>query len=148
MVYLFDRNSGDSRTEIKEKTVLKLNFNGQFVDLKKPEDPFQEVLGSAVHTISMRDLDAALQNAALDPNVKGISIQLDDPRMGFAELDEVKGALLQFKKSGKFIYTFSEYLSEKAVLLAALALTFTPRDLWNLTDSLLKLPLSVVPSKN
>jgi protease-4 len=114
-------SAGDSGTEIKEKAVLKLNFNGQFIDLKQPEDPFKDILGNGVNSISLRELNTALENAALDPNVKGISIHLDDPQMGFAELDEVKQGLTRFKKSGKFIYTFSEYLSEKAVLIAAVA---------------------------
>src|SRR5690606_24607020 len=88
---------------------------------KQPEDPFKDILGNGVNSISLRELNTALENAALDPNVKGISIHLDDPQMGFAELDEVKQGLTRFKKSGKFIYTFSEYLSEKAVLIAAVA---------------------------
>ncbi len=112
---------GDSTTKVKEKSVLKLNFDSQFTELALPEDPFSEIWGNTPPNIGLNDFKSAVANAALDPNIEGISIRLTNPLLGFGELEEVKTALKEFKKSGKFIYTYSDYLSEKAVLLAAVA---------------------------
>ena len=112
---------GESATKVKEKTVLKLNFDSQFTELTLPEDPFTEIMGGSVPNIGLNDFKSAVANATLDPNILGISIQLNNPILGFGELEEVKKVLEEFKKSGKFIYTYSDYLSEKAVLLAAVA---------------------------
>lgn len=112
---------GDSVTTVKEKTVLKLNFDSQFTELAMPEDPFTEMFGGGVLNIGLNDFKNAVANAALDPNIKGISITMNSPMLGFGEMEEVRAALKDFKKSGKFIYTYSHFLSEKAVLIAALA---------------------------
>lgn len=112
---------GDSVTTVKEKTVLKLNFDSQFTELAMPEDPFTEMFGGGVLNIGLNDFKNAVANAALDPNIKGISITMNSPMLGFGEMEEVRAALKDFKKSGKFIYTYSDFLSEKAVLIAALA---------------------------
>lgn len=114
-------SSSEGTSEVKEGTVLKLDLDGKFTDLKKPEDPFTGILGDEINYISIRELQTSLKNAALDPKIKGISISINDPSMGFAELEEVRSALLNFKKSGKFIYTYGDYLSEKAILLCAVA---------------------------
>lgn len=108
-------------TTVKEKSVLKLNFDSYFTELTIPEDPFTEMFGDGTPNIGLNDFKSALANAALDPNIKGISITLSNPILGFGEMEEVKAALKDFRKSGKFVYTYSEFLSEKAVLIAAVA---------------------------
>lgn len=112
---------GDSATKVSEKSVLKLNFDSQFTELAIPEDPFSEMFGSGISNIGLNDFKSAVANAALDPNIRGISITMNNPMLGFGEMEEVQTALKDFKKSGKFIYTYSDFLSEKAVLIAALA---------------------------
>lgn len=114
-------SGGDSATSVKENSVLKLNFDSQFTELAVPEDPFTDMFGGGVSNIGLNNFKSSLANAALDPNIKGISITLNNPILGFGEMEEVRAALKEFKKSGKFIYTYSDYLSEKAVLIAALA---------------------------
>lgn len=108
-------------TTVKENSVLKLNFDSYFTELTIPEDPFTEMFGDGTPNIGLNDFKSALANAALDPNIKGISITLSNPILGFGEMEEVKAALKDFRKSGKFVYTYSEFLSEKAVLIAAVA---------------------------
>lgn len=114
-------SSSDQTTKVKENSVLKLNFDARFDEISTPEDPFTELLNDGVSTIGLDKLKDALANAALDPNIKGVSISLNNPAMGFGTMQEVTKAIKDFKKSGKFVYTYSDYLSEKAVLLAGLA---------------------------
>jgi len=114
-------SGGDSVTTVKEKSVLKLNFDSRFTELGVPEDSFSAIFGNPIQNIGLNEFKSAVANAALDPNIKGISITMNNPLLGFGEMEEVRAALKDFRKTGKFIYTYSDYLSEKAVLIAALA---------------------------
>ncbi|WP_367914392.1 signal peptide peptidase SppA [Leadbetterella sp. DM7] len=114
-------SGGDSVTTVKEKSVLKLNFDSRFTELAVPGDTFSEIFGNPIQNIGLNEFKSAVANAALDPNIKGISITMNNPLLGFGEMEEVRTALKDFRKTGKFIYTYSDYLSEKAVLIAALA---------------------------
>lgn len=114
-------SGGDSVTTVKEKSVLKLNFDSRFTELAVPGDIFSEIFGNPIQSIGLNEFKSAVANAALDPNIKGISITMNNPLLGFGEMEEVRTALKDFRKTGKFIYTYSDYLSEKAVLIAALA---------------------------
>src|SRR5690606_35771768 len=68
---------GDSATKVSEKSVLKLNFDSQFTELAIPEDPFSEMFGSGISNIGLNDFKSAVANAALDPNIRGISITMN-----------------------------------------------------------------------
>lgn len=119
-------SSSDSVTKVKEKSVLKLDLDAQFTELAAPEDPIEEILegipySESIPTIGLNELKEALANAALDPNIKGVSIKVNSPILGFGELEEVSTAIKDFKKKGKFVYSYSNYMSEKAVLLSSLA---------------------------
>ena len=65
------------------KSVLKLNFDSYFTELTIPEDPFTEMFGDGTPNIGLNDFKSALANAALDPNIRGISITLSNPILGF-----------------------------------------------------------------
>ncbi len=114
-------SSSESTVEVKEKSILKLNFDSQFQELTPPEDPFAEIFEPGVSKVGLNDLKSALANAKLDPNIKGISITLNSPGLGYGSYQEVIKALKDFKASGKFVYTYSDYMTEQATLLAGYA---------------------------
>jgi protease-4 len=71
--------------------------------------------------IGLDDIISSLKKAKTDINIKGIYLEISDPKAGFATLEEVRNALLDFKTSGKFIYSYSECYSQKAYYLASTA---------------------------
>ena len=114
-------SSGDEQTSIKSNSVLQINLNTQISENSTKEDPFSEVFGNSDPKMGLVDLKSAIANAKLDPNIKGISLKLEYPMAGFAELEEIRDALIDFKKSGKFVYSYAEVMTEKAVYLASVA---------------------------
>ena len=62
-----------------------------------------------------------IKEAKNDDRIKGIYLDVSAIQSGFASIEEIRNALLDFKKSGKFVYTYAEIMTEKAVYLASVA---------------------------
>jgi protease-4 len=113
----------DNGYTAKENTVLKINLDGDIKE-RSIENPFGDIdLGPFMpkETLGIGDIIESLKFAKTDKNIKGIYLEVSNPVAGFATLEEVRNALLDFKKSGKFIYTYSEGYSQKAYYLATTA---------------------------
>ncbi len=107
----------------KENSVLRINLNGEIKE-RGVKNPFGEVdLGPFMPKAStgINTILASLKKAKDDKNIKGIYLEISDPVAGFATLEEVRNGLLDFKKSGKFIYAYSEGFSQKAYYIATTA---------------------------
>lgn len=108
---------------LKEKSVLRLDLNRPIREVVE-ENPLNELLApftSGVSSYGVKEIKEALIKAAKDDNIEGIYLLAGAPSSGWALLEEVRDALAEFKKSGKFIYTFAEGYTEKGYYLASLA---------------------------
>ena len=72
-------------------------------------------------TIGLLNLRQAIAKAKGDGDIKGILLRLDAVQGGMASLTEVRDALLDFKKSGKFVAAYSDAMTEKSYFLASVA---------------------------
>lgn len=114
-------SASDGETEVKENSVLKINMNQVINETAPEDDPFQQIFNEGPGNVGLIDLKESIANAALDPNIKGIYLHMEFPMAGFATLEEVRNALIDFKKSKKFIYTYGEIMTEQAIYLASVA---------------------------
>jgi protease IV len=114
-------SSSNETTEVKESSVLKLDLNASISEISAKADPFEEIFGEGPARIGLNQIKTTLANAKIDPKIKAISIKLEYPMAGFATLKEIRDALIDFKKSGKPIYTYAELMTEKAIYLASVA---------------------------
>lgn len=62
-----------------------------------------------------------IENAAGDDNIKGIYLKVNGNPGGFASTEELRNALLRFRKSGKFVYAYGEVIGQNAYYLASAA---------------------------
>ncbi len=107
----------------KNNSVLKLNLNDE-IDERGSENPLGSLnLGPLAPktSIGLNDIIASLKKAKTDSHIKGIYLEISNPVAGFATLEEIRNALLDFKTSGKFIYAYSEGYSQKGYYLASTA---------------------------
>ncbi|PLK42736.1 signal peptide peptidase SppA [Emticicia sp. TH156] len=116
-------SSSDEKTFVSKNSVLKLDLNQIIRENTPQEDPFTELLsgGRGPGQIGLPQIKEAIANAKLDPNIKGIYLHAEYPTAGFATLEEIRGYLIDFRKSGKFIYSYAEVMSEGAVYLSSVA---------------------------
>lgn len=113
---------GDSKTKIKENSVLKLNLDSPIRE-RGIDSPFNGFgpFSSDGNVIGLIDLKEALANAKADPDIKGVYLQSEYPQAGWATLEEVRNALIDFKQSKKFVYSYAEVMTEKGYYLASVA---------------------------
>ena len=110
----------ERKKERNEEKKLKIECNKE----RGFKNPFNEFdLGPFMPkgTVGLNEIIANLKNAKTDEHIKGIYLEVSNPVAGFATLEELRNALLDFKSSGKFIYAYSEGYSQKGYYLACTA---------------------------
>lgn len=116
-------SSSDQKTIVNENSVLKLNLN-KVINEDVPEDPLgplADAFGGDTPTAGLFQIKDVLLNAKNDPNIKGIYLQANAPLAGWATLEEIRNALLDFKKSGKFVYSYGEIYDERGYYLSSVS---------------------------
>jgi protease-4 len=106
---------------VDHKTVLVLDLNKALHE-QSSFSPLNAILRRGnVSAPGLHDITAAIRRAAGDDRVKGIFIESDGDPNGFATNEEIWRALLDFKKSGKFIYAYGTVIPQKAYYVASVA---------------------------
>ena len=98
------------------------------LDLSKPykeavqENPFASLTTDGdFETPSLFDMVRLIEHAKLDANVKGIYILASSNVNGFGASEEIRKALLDFRKSKKFVVAYGETISQKGYAVANVA---------------------------
>ena len=109
-----------SKPKLTDKTVLHIALRGSVVE--HVTDTFTELLqGRGNEEISLLTLKKAIKHAQEDKNIQGIYLEAATLQAGWASLEEIREALLSFKKAGKFIVAYGEGYTQKTYYLASLA---------------------------
>ena len=78
-------SSSDTKTQVESNSVLKFDLNQVIRENTAEEDPFTEILsGGSSSQVSLPQIQEALANAKIDPNIKGIYLKAENPIAGMA----------------------------------------------------------------
>ncbi|MDW8301250.1 MAG: signal peptide peptidase SppA [Bacteroidia bacterium] len=118
-------SSSKSSAKIAKNSVLELTFEKPIAE-RSTDNPLSgaSLLGGRLGSSKngLNDYVKCIRMAAVDKRIKGIYLNLNDGvQAGWATLEAIRKELLDFKKSGKFIYAYSEGYSEKDYYLASTA---------------------------
>ncbi|MBC8111483.1 MAG: signal peptide peptidase SppA [Verrucomicrobia bacterium] len=117
-------SGGEKPTALKDNSVLKISFD-QPITERSSENPFEDfpipVGSQSPSSIGLIDLKEALANAALDDKIKGVYLEMGFLSGGYASVEEIRDALIEFKKSKKFVWSYGNFYTEKAYYLASVA---------------------------
>ncbi len=106
---------------VGSKAVLVLDLSVNFREQAK-EDPFGTILSNIeANKPSLFDVVRLLGEAKSDSAVKGVYVLANDNANGFSSSEELRKALLDFKKSGKFVVAYGETMTQKAYYVASAA---------------------------
>jgi len=109
------------KTETGTKAVIYLDL-GQTYHEHKEENPLASIgAGEHYDQPGIYDLVRLIREAKTDSAVKGIYVKCDDNPNGFASSEEIRDALVDFKRSGKFLYAYGDVVSQKAYYVANVA---------------------------
>lgn len=116
-------SSADQPVQIQSNSVLLLKFDYQIVDRAKnnPLEGLDFGMFQGVKTVGLNDMLDCIRKAKTDDNIKGIYLNPMDIQAGMASVEEIRSALKDFKTSGKFVYAYGEFLSQKAYYMVTVA---------------------------
>jgi len=104
--------SGNKPVEIPGKSVLVLKTGIPIPDRTStnPFASFDPMSLKISQNAGLNDILANLKKAADDEDISGVLIEHGLIPSGWATADEIQKALTEFKKSGKFVYSYSDYI--------------------------------------
>ena len=113
--------SGTTAT-VSDNSVLVINLKGA-IDERAQENPFAALMGGNMdEPLGLEEIMLAIDHAKNEDKVKGIYIEAGDlTGAAPATLQEIRNALVDFKKSGKFITSYSDTYSQGSYYVCSVA---------------------------
>lgn len=110
-------------TYVSENSVLHIEFNEEIRDRSSnnPLENFDFNTFQAKEVLGLNDIKESLDKAKTDEKIRGIYLNVSSLKTGMANLEEIRNLLIDFKKSGKFIISYSEGYSQGAYYLSTVA---------------------------
>ena len=113
--------SSASSVKVEDNSVFTLSLNG-IVEERAEENPFAMFSKQVVEPMGLDDILSAIKKAKDNENIKGIYIEDGLFSAGSpANMRTIREALLDFKKSGKWIAAYSEAYSEPSYYICSVA---------------------------
>ena len=106
---------------IKENSVLDLDLNTEVKDRSPVYNPLEGLSDFDSGMIGMDEIIGSIKKAKEDEKIKGIKLHTGSIGSGWAQAREIRNALEEFKTSGKFIYAYSDYMSQKGYYVSSVA---------------------------
>jgi protease IV len=130
-------SSSEKSVTVKESSILQIDLDGTIQE-QSIENPFDFTIpGLPIDTkITNQGLDdilAAINKAKTNEKIKGIYLISGMLQAGMSTAEEIRNALLDFKKSGKFIYAYGEMMDQKEYYIVSVAdkIIFNPEGMLN-----------------
>lgn len=112
-------SSNSSTPGVKNNSVLLVDLSAP-IEERAVELPF-DFGDYAQQPIGLDKILASIKSAAGDSKIKGIYIKSSTVAGSPATVKAIRDALMQFKKSGKFVYAYSDVYTQNGYYLATVA---------------------------
>lgn len=110
---------GDKETKPRKDMILEINLNYLISERTEDNSLLELIDKNNVRPLGLDVLMEQIKRASQDENVRGILLKPGMLSAGYGTVDEIRNALLEFKQSGKFLYAYAEYLTEKNYFLSS-----------------------------
>jgi len=123
LIGIVSAGAGSDKVKVEPNSVLHLTLANSIMDRasNNPFEDFDFMTGQSNSPIGLNELLSAIRQAKEEDNIKGIFLDISFVPAGMATMFEVREALKDFKKSGKFVYSYSEVYSQSAYYLASVS---------------------------
>lgn len=111
---------GSATTEVTDGAVLRLRLTGEVTE-RVTENPLNTLMGADAEATGLDELLAAIRIAADDDRIAGIYLEGGVLLASPATLEELRDALVAFKRSGKFVVAYGDNYSQGAYYVASVA---------------------------
>ena len=113
--------SSASTTEVEDNSVFVLSLSGTLEERAK-DDPLAFLTGQVSENLGLDKILASIQKAKDNENIKGIYIEAGAFAAGSpASMHAIREALLDFKKSGKWIVAYGDSYTQATYYISSVA---------------------------
>lgn len=113
--------SSEEKVAVAQNSVLVIDVSETFLERSK-NDPLTELLRKKNgKQPSLSELIGLLNYAKKDSSIKGIYIKCGENANGYAASEEIRNAIIDFKKSNKFVVAYAETISQKGYMIGSAA---------------------------
>ena len=110
-----------SRPSVGEKAVLVVDLGQEYKE-QAQDNPLADLGSDDEYDVpGVYDLVRIIRRAGRDSAIKGIYLKCNNDLNGFATNEEIRLALADFKRSGKFVYAYGDVVSQRAYGVANVA---------------------------
>jgi len=119
LIFAALRFGGGRRPNIEANSTLVMQLEGELPE-QSPVDVSIPFLAQP-QALSIVETWQTLRNAAADSRIRAVVLEPRELQVGWAKLEELRGDILNFKKSGKPVYAYLRGASTKDYYLASAA---------------------------
>jgi protease-4 len=106
---------------IDDNSILYIDLSGNINDRMQNRSVQDMIMGDTDAAQNLDEIMQAIDYAASDPDISGIYITCGGSNLGYASREELAAALATFKKSGKWIYAYSDGYTQSDYYVASIA---------------------------
>lgn len=112
--------SGNAAQNVEKNSVFVLNLSGTISE-QGSENPLSLFTGDNSLNSGLNDILSAIKKAKANDDIKGIYIEAGALMTNYATLQEIRNALADFRKSGKWIVAYGDFYTQGAYYVASVA---------------------------
>lgn len=112
--------TSEKEVSVKENSVLVIDLSSIMKE-RSQKNSFSFMSDDNGFNFGLSEFNQAIAFAQNDKQIKGILIKTNGASLGWATAQKMRGSLLNFKKSKKFIYAYGDGISQGDYYLASVA---------------------------
>ena len=112
--------SGNAAQNVEKNSVFVLNLSGTISE-QGSENPLSMFTGDNSLNSGLNDILSSIKKAKANDEIKGIYIEAGALATNYATLQEIRNALADFRKSGKWIVAYGDFYTQGAYYVASVA---------------------------
>ena len=112
--------SGNAAQNVEKNSVFVLNLSGTISE-QGSESPLSMFTGDNSLNSGLNAILSSIKKAKANDDIKGIYIEAGALATNYATLQEIRNALADFRKSGKWIVAYGDFYTQGAYYVASVA---------------------------
>ena len=123
MLLIFSIASTDNEVKIKKNSILKIDLSNNTIVERSPTNPLEafNFTGEMLDNLELKEVLDNIEKAKYDDNIVAIYLNNTIVNAGLSQTEEIRNKLLEFKKTGKRIISYSEVYSQLSYYLSSVS---------------------------
>jgi len=110
----------DNKPKVVKNSILHIKLNGEIKEKVERSNKLEIVYTNKI-TTDLAKIVKSIKAAKTDEKIQGIYLEPVVPIMGYTSADILRKAIQDFKTSGKFVYSYSDYYTPLTYYIASVS---------------------------